>query len=101
MKWAAPELLRDFEVSSKSDVWSFGVVIWEVYSFGTLPYPGISNEELIKRVLNGLRLKAPENMPTEMAQLMKQCFGEKPDNRPSFQEVWTKLNPEVVILYSG
>jgi serine/threonine protein kinase len=71
--------------SYKSDVWSFGIVLWELFSYGRIPYPGMSNSMTVEKVLNGYRLPCPENCPIEIYNLMEQCWSEEPFDRPSFK----------------
>ncbi len=73
--------------SSKSDVWSFAIVLWEIYTFGKTPYPGHSNLETAKLVMNGYRMDPPPAAPREIQGLMRRCWCEKPEDRPSFEEI--------------
>ena len=82
-KWCAPEVIAHRFFSTKSDVWSFGVMLWELFSYGTLPYPGMTNAETAEKVLAGFRMSCPVNCPEQVCQLMQQCWEETP-NRPSF-----------------
>ncbi len=88
MKWSPPEVILFHKYSHKSDVWSFGVVIWEVYNYGAHPYPGFTNSETVKQVTNGYRMPTPSQCPEEWNQWMKKCWAEKPSNRPSFSEIY-------------
>ncbi|XP_063815291.1 tyrosine-protein kinase Srms [Pseudophryne corroboree] len=92
IRWTAPEALTHCKYSTKSDVWSFGIVIYEVYTFGELPYKGMSHKEIISKVTNeGYRLSQPSNCSMEMYNLMLTCWMTKPNERPSFQELVEKL----------
>src|SRR5690606_16467255 len=71
--------------SFKSDVWSFGIVLWELFSFGKVPYPGMSNAEAAENVLKGYRMPCPENCPNEIYVLMEQCWLSDPIDRPYFK----------------
>jgi serine/threonine protein kinase len=71
--------------SFKSDVWSFGIVLWELFSYGKIPYAGMSNLIVAEKVLNGYRLTCPENCPEEIYNLMEQCWSVDPIDRPSFK----------------
>ncbi|XP_029020765.1 tyrosine-protein kinase ITK/TSK [Betta splendens] len=84
VKWSAPEVIRYSKFSSKSDVWSFGVLMWEVYSEGRLPYENRSNAEVAESLNAGLRLLKPRLSPDGVHQLMEWCWKEKPEDRPSF-----------------
>ncbi|GAA6097708.1 tyrosine-protein kinase ITK/TSK [Tachysurus ichikawai] len=84
VKWSSPEVIRYNKFSSKSDVWSFGVLMWEVYSEGRLPYECRSNAEVVESLNAGLRLLKPRLCPEPIYQLMQWCWKEKPEDRPSF-----------------
>src|SRR5262245_27989666 len=62
-KWCSPEVIQHGKFSTKSDVWSFGICLWEVFSFGAIPYKTFSNQEAVEKVESGYRLPAPENTP--------------------------------------
>jgi serine/threonine protein kinase len=66
VRWMAPECIQDRKYSSKSDVWSYGVLCWEVFSNGTKPYRDVSNHSMIAAVLRGHRLPRPEACPSQM-----------------------------------
>lgn len=68
-------------------MWSFGIVIWEIFSLGQIPYPGMTNQEALTFVTSGNRLDAPQLCPSELAKVMKQCWKEQPQDRPSFSEL--------------
>ncbi|TSQ81042.1 Tyrosine-protein kinase ITK/TSK [Bagarius yarrelli] len=84
VKWSSPEVIRYSKFSSKSDVWSFGVLMWEVYTEGRLPYECRSNAEVVESLNAGLRLMKPRLCPEPVYQLMQWCWKEKPEDRPSF-----------------
>ncbi|XP_030622042.1 tyrosine-protein kinase ITK/TSK [Chanos chanos] len=84
VKWSAPEVIRYCRFSSKSDVWSFGVFMWEVYSEGRLPYENRTNGEVVEALTAGMRLLKPRLSPQTVYQLMEWCWKEKPEDRPSF-----------------
>ncbi|XP_030623716.1 tyrosine-protein kinase SYK [Chanos chanos] len=91
LKWYAPECMNYFKFSSKSDVWSFGVLMWEAYSYGQKPYKGMKGAEVIQMIEGGERMAAPANCPPEMYDLMKKCWTYKPDQRPGFALVEPRL----------
>jgi proto-oncogene tyrosine-protein kinase Ret len=66
VKWLAPESLRDHLYTSKSDVWSFGVLLWELVTLGSAPYPGILPERLLRLLSIGYRMDKPQNCTQEM-----------------------------------
>lgn len=91
IKWTAPEALRHSRFSNKSDMWSFGILLWEVYSFGRVPYPRIPRAEVVPYVENGHRMEAPEGCPPEVYELMQMSWELDPEKRPTFSEVLLKL----------
>uniref|UniRef100_A0A4W4H013 Tyrosine-protein kinase n=1 Tax=Electrophorus electricus TaxID=8005 RepID=A0A4W4H013_ELEEL len=74
VKWYAPECMNFLKFSCKSDVWSFGVLMWEAFSYGQKPYKGMKGNEVIQMIENGGRMDAPLNCPSEMYNLMKKCW---------------------------
>uniref|UniRef100_A0A674DGN5 Tyrosine-protein kinase n=1 Tax=Salmo trutta TaxID=8032 RepID=A0A674DGN5_SALTR len=84
IKWSSPEVIKYCKFSSKSDVWSFGVFMWEVYTEGRLPYENRSNGEVVEALNAGLRLLKPRQAPEAVHLLMEWCWKEKPEDRPSF-----------------
>lgn len=91
VKWMPPEAFLDGIFSSKTDVWSFGIVLWETFSLGLSPYPGKNNQEVMHVVRNGARLDAPEYCPVAAYSLMKNCWQPDPKSRPSFCEIIANL----------
>ncbi|KAK7120098.1 hypothetical protein R3I94_020197 [Phoxinus phoxinus] len=91
LKWYAPECMNFLRFSSKSDVWSFGVLMWEAYSYGQKPYKGMKGNEVIQMIENGQRMSAPLNCPDEMYNLMMKCWTYKSDDRPGFSVVEPRL----------
>ena len=77
IKWTAPEALRFNEFSSKSDMWSFGVLLWEIYSFGRVPYPRIPLADVVKHVEKGYQMEAPEGCPKRIYEVMKKVGSTK------------------------
>ncbi|KAM9833101.1 tyrosine-protein kinase ITK/TSK isoform 1-T1 [Syngnathus typhle] len=84
IKWSAPEVVKYCKFSSKSDVWSFGVLMWEVYTEGRLPYENQSNGQVVDFLNAGMRLLKPRLAPEDVYLLMEWCWKEKPVDRPSF-----------------
>ncbi|VDO12294.1 unnamed protein product [Rodentolepis nana] len=88
VRWMAPEVLANENTfTNKADVWSFGVVVWEIYSFGGLPYSDVNCSKLGTLLQNGKRLDAPVGVPQRMAALMENCWKLEPKERPSFREI--------------
>lgn len=87
IKWAAPEVLIHSRYSTKSDVWSFGVVLWEVFSSGARPFGIFSGEQTAMYVTGGGRLDKPSKCPLDIYEILRCCWCEEPDDRPSFCEL--------------
>ena len=87
----APESLTEMVFSSQSDVWSFGVVMWELFSFGKVPYPGIDVSRLIRELLNGYRMEKPQYVTNEIGRLMVDCWKMEPKERPTFNQLQEAL----------
>ncbi|KAJ9584755.1 hypothetical protein L9F63_020905 [Diploptera punctata] len=94
IKWTAPEALKQGKFSNKSDMWSFGILLWEIYSFGRVPYPRIPLADVVKHVEKGYKMEAPEGCPPEVYELMRQAWDLLPDKRPSFRDVKNKLEQQ-------
>ncbi|NXT46836.1 FES kinase, partial [Pluvianellus socialis] len=91
VKWTAPEALNYGRYSSESDVWSFGILLWEAFSLGAVPYANLSNQQMREAVEQGMRLDPPEQCPEEVYQLMQRCWEYDPRKRPSFSTIHQEL----------
>ncbi|NXO03216.1 FES kinase, partial [Rhinopomastus cyanomelas] len=91
VKWTAPEALNYGRYSSESDVWSFGILLWEAFSLGAVPYATLSNQQTREAVEQGVRLDPPEQCPEEVARLMQRCWEYDPRRRPSFSSIHQDL----------
>ncbi|EDL88742.1 PTK6 protein tyrosine kinase 6 (predicted) [Rattus norvegicus] len=91
-KWTAPEALSRGHYSIKSDVWSFGVLLHEIFSRGQMPYPGMSNHETFLRVDAGYRMPCPLECPPNIHKLMLSCWSRDPKQRPCFKDLCEKLS---------
>ncbi|XP_075713920.1 tyrosine-protein kinase CSK [Rhinoderma darwinii] len=91
VKWTAPEALREKLFSTKSDVWSFGILLWEIYSFGRVPYPRIALKDVVPRVEKGYKMESPDGCPVIVYELMKQCWHLDTTQRPSFRKLREQL----------
>jgi len=87
VKWTAPEAIEKKEFSAKSDVWSFGILLWEIFSFGRNPYPRIPTDQVLTKVLANYRMDIPDNCPQNIYLLMKSCWEKDPRRRPSFEKI--------------
>lgn len=92
LKWMAPEAIFDKIYTTQSDVWSFGVLMWEIFSLGASPYPGVQiDEEFCCRLKEGTRMRAPEYSSSEIYQTMLDCWQGEPQERPTFTELVERL----------
>lgn len=87
IRWTAPEAIAYRKFTSASDVWSFGIVMWEVMAFGERPYWDMSNHEVMKAINEGFRLPAPMDCPSAIYQLMLQCWLHDRSKRPRFSDI--------------
>jgi len=87
IRWMAPESLYDNIYTTKTDVWSYGVLMWEIATLGSTPYPGMSGSEVMKRVKEGHRLEKPEHCDREIFNMMFYCWDKDPAERPSFTQL--------------
>ncbi|KAM4668992.1 fibroblast growth factor receptor 2 isoform 7-T7 [Amazona ochrocephala] len=92
VKWMAPEALFDRVYTHQSDVWSFGVLMWEIFTLGGSPYPGIPVEELFKLLKEGHRMDKPANCTNELYMMMKDCWHAVPSQRPTFKQLVEDLD---------
>uniref|UniRef100_A0AAR2LNC3 receptor protein-tyrosine kinase n=1 Tax=Pygocentrus nattereri TaxID=42514 RepID=A0AAR2LNC3_PYGNA len=92
IRWTAPEAIAYRKFTSASDVWSFGIVMWEVMAFGERPYWDMSNHEVMKAINEAFRLPAPMDCPSAVYQLMLQCWLQDRSKRPRFQDIVSLLD---------
>ncbi|XP_028419761.1 tyrosine-protein kinase TXK [Perca flavescens] len=91
VKWSPPEVLHYSKYSSKSDIWSFGVVMWEIYSEGRTPFENHSNLDVVNDITRGVRLYRPHRASQPLYAIMYRCWHEKPQGRPSFSELLEEI----------
>uniref|UniRef100_A0A8C7H4H5 Proto-oncogene tyrosine-protein kinase receptor Ret n=1 Tax=Oncorhynchus kisutch TaxID=8019 RepID=A0A8C7H4H5_ONCKI len=96
VKWMAIESLFDHIYTTQSDVWSFGVLLWEIVTLGGNPYPGIAPERLFNLLKTGYRMEKPENCTEEMYNLMLRCWKQESDKRPIFADISKELEKMMV-----
>lgn len=106
IRWTAPEAIAHRKFTSASDVWSFGIVMWEVMSYGDRPYWDMSNHEVMKSINEGFRLPAPMGCPSAVNQLMLQCWMQDRFKRPRFVDIVNLLekllsNPESLLAIAS
>uniref|UniRef100_A0A3B4FNH1 Tyrosine-protein kinase n=1 Tax=Pundamilia nyererei TaxID=303518 RepID=A0A3B4FNH1_9CICH len=87
VRWSPPEVLLYCKFSSKSDIWAYGVLMWEVYTLGRLPYERLNNTEIVDQVSRGLRLFRPQLANERVYSIMSSCWLDKAEERPNFQEL--------------
>ncbi|XP_068830561.1 muscle, skeletal receptor tyrosine-protein kinase isoform X4 [Capricornis sumatraensis] len=87
IRWMPPESIFYNRYTTESDVWAYGVVLWEIFSYGLQPYYGMAHEEVIYYVRDGNILSCPENCPLELYNLMRLCWSKVPADRPSFSSI--------------
>ncbi|XP_007898441.1 tyrosine-protein kinase ABL1 isoform X3 [Callorhinchus milii] len=87
IKWTAPESLAYNKFSIKSDVWAFGVLLWEIATYGMSPYPGIDLSQVYDLLEKDYRMERPEGCPEKVYELMRACWKWNPGDRPSFADV--------------
>ncbi|KAM6970311.1 ephrin type-A receptor 3 isoform 2-T2 [Aplochiton taeniatus] len=92
IRWTAPEAIAYRKFTSASDAWSYGIVLWEVMSYGERPYWEMSNQDVIKAVDEGYRLPPPMDCPAALYQLMLDCWQKERNNRPKFEQIVSILD---------
>ncbi|XP_072106831.1 tyrosine-protein kinase receptor [Mobula birostris] len=92
VKWMPPEAFLEGIFTSKTDTWSFGVLLWEILSLGYMPYPCKSNQEVLEFVTNGGRMDPPKNCPGPVYRIMTQCWQHSPEHRPDFSTILERIN---------
>nr|AAN87556.1 PDGFRalpha isoform 2 [Takifugu rubripes] len=85
VKWMAPESIFDNLYTTLSDVWSYGILLWEIFSLGGTPYPGmIVDSSFYNKIKSGYRMSKPEHAPQDVYDMMMKCWNSEPEKRPSF-----------------
>uniref|UniRef100_A0A4Y0BKT7 non-specific protein-tyrosine kinase n=1 Tax=Anopheles funestus TaxID=62324 RepID=A0A4Y0BKT7_ANOFN len=87
IKWTAPEGLAYNKFSTKSDVWAFGVLLWEIATYGMSPYPGIDLTDVFHKLESGYRMERPPGCPPEVYDLMRKCWQWNAQDRPTFKSI--------------
>ncbi|KAH8332624.1 hypothetical protein KR074_007592 [Drosophila pseudoananassae] len=99
VKWTAPEALNFGKYTSLCDVWSYGILMWEIFSKGDTPYSGMSNSRARERIdTEGYRMPTPENTPPEMYRLMLKCWAADAESRPHFDEIYNVVDALILRL---
>lgn len=87
VRWMSPEALRDGVYTVQGDVWSYGVVLWEIVTLAAQPYPGLSHEQVLNHVISRQTMERPENCPERLFEMMRQCWQFNPVRRPRFVDI--------------
>ncbi|XP_067254475.1 tyrosine-protein kinase transmembrane receptor ROR2 isoform X1 [Chanodichthys erythropterus] len=91
VRWMSPEAILYGKFSTDSDIWAYGVVLWEIFSYGLQPYCGYSNQDVIEMVRNRQVLSCPDDCPAWIYTLMLECWNEFPARRPRFKDIHARL----------
>ncbi|XP_020615847.1 muscle, skeletal receptor tyrosine-protein kinase-like [Orbicella faveolata] len=92
VRWLPPETLQCGVFKEETDIWSFGVVLWEIYSSGLTPYYGMNDDEVISLVEGGDTLPCPKECPNEMYEVMQGCWSSEPTERPRFNSIHQRIS---------
>ena len=91
IRWMAPESLEENKFSTASDVWSYGIVIWEMFNPHRVPYEEYINIQVAVKITQGVLLKSPSNCPADITQIMSSCWKQKSSDRPTFRQLAYQL----------
>ena len=91
LKWLAPEVITEANFTTKSDVWSFGIFLFELITYGKTPYSGMTNKEASSKVVSGYRMEQPSGCPDALYCVMQSCWETKPQERPTFKDLESQL----------
>ncbi|XP_053687388.1 insulin-like receptor isoform X2 [Sabethes cyaneus] len=94
VRWMSPESLKDGVFTSSSDVFSYGVVLWEMATLASQPYQGLTNDQVLRYVIDGGVMERPENCPDKLYDLMRRCWQHRPTARPTFMDIINMLLPD-------
>ncbi|CDQ88363.1 unnamed protein product, partial [Oncorhynchus mykiss] len=96
VKWMSPESIFECVYTFESDVWSYGILLWEIFSLGSSPYPGmLVDSKFYKMIKEGYRMDAPEFAPSEMYEIMRSCWDSNPFKRHSFSKVVERIEQQL------
>lgn len=96
VKWMAPESIFNCVYTFESDVWSYGIFLWELFSLGSSPYPGMPvDSKFYKMIKEGFRMLSPEHAPVEMYDIMKTCWDADPLKRPTFKQIVQLIEKQI------
>uniref|UniRef100_A0A670YEH8 Mast/stem cell growth factor receptor n=1 Tax=Pseudonaja textilis TaxID=8673 RepID=A0A670YEH8_PSETE len=96
VKWMAPESIFECVYTFESDVWSYGILLWELFSLGSSPYPGMPvDSKFYKNIKEGYRMFSPEYAPPEIFNIMKSCWDADPVKRPTFKQIVQLIEQQI------
>ncbi|XP_040296672.1 macrophage colony-stimulating factor 1 receptor [Bufo bufo] len=99
VKWMAPESIFDCIYTVQSDVWSYGILLWEIFSLGRSPYPGVVvNRKFYKMIKDGYKMDCPDFSPLDIYRIMKACWDLEPTRRPTFNQITDLINRQMSII---
>ncbi|XP_077985357.1 tyrosine kinase receptor Cad96Ca-like [Glandiceps talaboti] len=98
IRWMALEAITDCFYSSKTDIWSYGIVLWEILNLGNDPYPEMTVKDVLYELQQGYRMPKPSHCSVQMYSLMADCWDEDPSERPSFIEITNRIENEIIDL---
>ncbi|KAM4038801.1 macrophage colony-stimulating factor 1 receptor [Anomaloglossus baeobatrachus] len=99
VKWMAPESIFDCIYTVQSDVWSYGILLWEIFSLGRSPYPGvIVNRKFYKMIKDGCKMDCPDYAPPDLYRLMKECWDLEPTRRPTFNQITDLITRQMNLI---
>ena len=91
IRWTSPEAVMYHKFSTASDVWSFGILLWEMWAYGAMPYKGWTNDNVMSQINKGYRMPAPKNCPSYIHSIMLDCWTDDYLERPAFSDIFQKL----------
>lgn len=99
VKWMAPESIFDCIYTVQSDVWSYGILLWEIFSLGRSPYPGVVvNRKFYKMIKDGNKMDCPDYAPLDIYRIMKACWDLEPTHRPTFTQITDLINKQMGLI---
>ena len=98
VKWMSPESLEKGTYNTKTDVWSYGVLVWELLTRGVTPYPDVDNWDILNYLKRGRRMPCPSHCPPEIYLVLLKCWSENPKDRPTFGELVHEINDIIICL---
>ncbi|XP_013387866.1 tyrosine kinase receptor Cad96Ca-like [Lingula anatina] len=92
VRWMSPEALYDNIFTTQSDVWAYGVLLWEIVTLGSSPYPGMSAKQVMEAITEGYRMPQPPHCSQDMYNIMLSCWEDNPSSRPLFKAITVSLS---------